>query len=93
MFIISKRVLPPHVNFHPSWLNTVCVRSIAEAIGIHEILEVTPEVAQMIMAHKSALEIQEQGEKEGMVLMWEDGFIKALKGITTIDEVVRVSKE
>jgi type IV pilus assembly protein PilB len=62
-------------------------------LGIHEILEVTPEIAQMIMAHKSALEIQEQAEKEGMVLMWIDGFIKALKGITTIEEVVRVSKE
>ena len=62
-------------------------------LGIHEILEVTPGVAQMIMEHKSAQEIQDQAEKDGMVLMWEDGFIKALKGITTIDEIVRVSKE
>lgn len=62
-------------------------------LGIHEILEVTPEVAQMIMAHKSAQEIQDEGETQGMILMWEDGFIKALKGITTIDEIVRVSKE
>ncbi len=62
-------------------------------LGIHEILEVTPTVAEMIMAHKSANEIQDQGEKEGMVLMWQDGFLKALKGITTIDEIVRVSKE
>jgi type IV pilus assembly protein PilB len=62
-------------------------------LGIHEILEVTPAIAEMIMQHKSAQEIQEQGEKEGMVLMWEDGFIKAAKGITTIDEIVRVSKE
>lgn len=62
-------------------------------LGIHEILEVSPAVADMIMAHKSAQDIQEQGEKEGMVLMWEDGFIKAAKGITTIDEIVRVSKE
>jgi type IV pilus assembly protein PilB len=62
-------------------------------LGIHEILEVTPAVAEMIMAHKSSQEIQEQGEKEGMTLMWEDGFIKAAKGITTIDELVRVSKE
>jgi len=62
-------------------------------IGIHEILEVTPTIAQLIMEHKSASEIQDQAEKEGMVLMWEDGFIKALKGITTIDEIVRVSKE
>ena len=62
-------------------------------LGIHEILEVTPEVAQLIMEHKSAQEIQDEGEKQGMVLMWEDGFIKALKGITTIEEIVRVSKE
>jgi type IV pilus assembly protein PilB len=62
-------------------------------MGIHEILEVTPTVSTMIMEHKSAQEIQDQGEMEGMTLLWEDGFIKAIKGITTIDEIVRVSKE
>lgn len=62
-------------------------------LGIHEILQVSNPVAQMIMEHKSSQEIQDEGEKEGMVLMWQDGFIKALKGITTIDEIVRVSKE
>jgi type IV pilus assembly protein PilB len=61
--------------------------------GIHEVLEVTPEVAEMIMQHKSSQDIQDVAEKDGMVLMWEDGFIKALKGITTIDEILRVSKE
>lgn len=62
-------------------------------MGIHEILEVTPTVGDMIMEHKSAQEIQEQAEKEGMVLLWEDGFIKAVKGITTVEEILRVSKE
>ncbi|MDE2311864.1 MAG: type II/IV secretion system protein [Patescibacteria group bacterium] len=62
-------------------------------VGIHEILEVSAVVADMIMEHKSSQEIQEQAEKEGMLLMWEDGFIKAAKGITTIDEIIRVSKE
>lgn len=62
-------------------------------VGLHEVLEVTPTVADMIMSHKSSQEIQDQAEKEGMVLLWEDGFIKAAKGITTIDEIVRVSKE
>ena len=62
-------------------------------IGIHEILEVTPVVADMIMQHKSAGEIQEQAENDHMILLWEDGFIKALQGITTIDEILRVSKE
>ncbi len=62
-------------------------------IGIHEILEVTPQIAQMIMEHKTDQEIQDQGEKDGMVLMWEDGFVKAARGITAIDEILRVSKE
>ncbi len=62
-------------------------------VGIHEILEVTPNVAEMIMQRKSSQEIQEMGEQEGMVLLWEDGFVKAAQGITTIDEILRVSKE
>src|SRR6185369_5377655 len=43
-------------------------------VGIHEILEVTPTVAEMIMAHKSSNDIQDQAEKENMILMWQDGF-------------------
>jgi type IV pilus assembly protein PilB len=62
-------------------------------VGLHEVLEVSQPIAEMIMAHKSAPEIQDQAEKEGMILMWEDGFLKAAKGITTIEEIVRVSKE
>jgi type IV pilus assembly protein PilB len=62
-------------------------------LGIHEILEMTPKIGDMIMAHKSSGEIQDEAEKNGMTLMWEDGFIKAVKGITTVDEILRVSKE
>ncbi len=62
-------------------------------VGIHEVLEVTPAVEQMIMEHKSSQEIQDQAEKEGMILIWEDGFIKAIRGITTVEEILRVSKE
>jgi type IV pilus assembly protein PilB len=62
-------------------------------VGIHEILELTPEIAEMIMQHKNTQDIQDTAEKNGMVLMWEDGFIKASQGITTVDEIIRVSKE
>ncbi|MBI3231833.1 MAG: type II/IV secretion system protein [Candidatus Doudnabacteria bacterium] len=62
-------------------------------LGIHEILELTPAVSEMIMQHKSSQDIQDEAEKNNMVLIWEDGFIKAMQGITTIDEIVRVSKE
>lgn len=62
-------------------------------IGIHELMEVTEEIANGIIQKQSAQEIQETAQKAGMILMWQDGFIKALQGTTTIDEVLRVSKE
>jgi type II secretory ATPase GspE/PulE/Tfp pilus assembly ATPase PilB-like protein len=62
-------------------------------LGIHEILELSPKVGEMIMKHAATGEIQEQAVAEGMVLMWQDGFIKAVQGITTIEEILRVSKE
>ena len=62
-------------------------------IGIHEILENTPEVQELIVKRATTLEIQEQAEQQGMILMWQDGFIKAIRGVTTIDEILRVTKE
>jgi type IV pilus assembly protein PilB len=62
-------------------------------LGAHEILEVTPEIQDLIVKHATAQDIQAKGEEQGMILMWEDGFIKAVQGITTIDEILRVTKE
>lgn len=62
-------------------------------IGIHEILENTPEIQELIVKRATSLEIQELAEKQGMILMWEDGFLKAAQGVTTIEEILRVTKE
>ena len=62
-------------------------------LGVHEILEVTPEIGEMIIKRASSQEIQDKAEEAGMILMWQDGFIKAVQGVTTIDEILRVSKE
>ncbi len=62
-------------------------------IGIHEILEMTPEVQDLVVKRATSLEIQDQAEKQGMILMWQDGFIKAALGTTTIEEILRVTKE
>jgi type II secretory ATPase GspE/PulE/Tfp pilus assembly ATPase PilB-like protein len=62
-------------------------------IGIHELLEVTAEISEQIVQKRTAQDIQATAEKNGMILMWQDGFIKSLTGQTTLDEVLRVSKE
>ncbi len=64
-----------------------------ERIGIHEVLPVTPAVRELIVKNAMADAIQETAVKEGMVTMFEDGFIKAAQGLTSIEEVLRVISE
>ena len=64
-----------------------------ERIGIHEVLPVTPAVRELIVKNATADAIQEAAVKEGMVTMFEDGFVKAAQGFTSIEEVLRVISE
>lgn len=62
-------------------------------IGIYEVLSNTPLVQKLITVNATSEQIQEQAIAEGMITMQIDGFIKALRGETTIEEVLRVTKE
>lgn len=62
-------------------------------IGIHEVLENTNAIQEAITARLPAAEIKKIAIKEGMTTMLQDGFQKALEGITTLDELLRVMHE
>ena len=62
-------------------------------IGIHEILKVTDTIRELIIGGGTSEKIEEQAKKEGMLTMIEDGIFKAVSGITTIEEVLRVVSE
>ena len=62
-------------------------------MGIYEVLPVTETIKNLIIQRSSSDAIQEQAQKEGMVTMVEDGFVKAVQGITSIEEVLRVITE
>lgn len=62
-------------------------------IGIYEVLKVTEKMGQMIMQHRTANEIESEAKQNGMLTMLQDGYLKALDGITTIEEVLRVAKD
>jgi type IV pilus assembly protein PilB len=59
-------------------------------IGIYEIFKVTETIKSLIQKNATSDEIQNQAQKEGMLLMIEDGFIKAVQGLTSVEEVLRV---
>ena len=62
-------------------------------IGIHEVLSVSPAVREHILHDATTDAIESQGKKEGMLTMFEDGLYKAARGITSIEEVLRVISE
>jgi type IV pilus assembly protein PilB len=62
-------------------------------IGIYEVLAMSPGIQKLIMINATSDQIQAQATSEGMTTMQTDGLIKALRGETTIEEVLRVSKE
>ncbi|HMS92891.1 MAG TPA: GspE/PulE family protein [Candidatus Saccharibacteria bacterium] len=62
-------------------------------VGIYEVLGNTLAIQKLIMAGATANEIQDQAIEDGMMTMQLDGVIKALRGETTIEEVLRVTRE
>lgn len=62
-------------------------------VGIYEVLENTVPLQQLIISNGTSNQIQETAIIEGMITMQTDGLVKALRGNTTIEEVLRVTKE
>jgi len=69
------------------------VNSFRGRMGIYEVLTISPDIQKLIITTGTSETIQEQAIKEGMVTMQRDGFIKALRGLTTLEEVMRVTSE
>ena len=61
-------------------------------IAIFEVLNITPAINTMILRHATSREIEEQAIKEGLITINQDGYLKVLDGITTIEEILRVSE-
>lgn len=62
-------------------------------LGIFEVLEVTDDIEKRITHDATTEELERAARGNGMVTMVEDGFCKVLQGITSVEEVMRVTKE
>ena len=58
-------------------------------VGLYEVLEMSETLKDMILTGASAIEIREQGQKEGMITLRRSGCRKVLDGVTTIEEIIR----
>jgi general secretion pathway protein E len=62
-------------------------------VSILEMLPMTDSLRSMVMKHATATDLRAEAVREGMLTMYEDGLRKALAGVTTFEEVLRVTRE
>jgi general secretion pathway protein E len=62
-------------------------------VGIFELMELNDEIRKMIMANKDSVEITTVARRNGMRNLREDGWMKVASGLTTAEEVMRVTQE
>lgn len=62
-------------------------------IGIFEVMNISEKISQLIVSHPDSASIQKEAVSEGMITMMQDGILKVIAGITTIEEVLRVARE
>jgi type IV pilus assembly protein PilB len=61
--------------------------------GIYEVMDVNSDIQKMIVNHSTSSEIQRLAVSQGMITMRQDGYLKALTGLTTLEEVNRVTSD
>lgn len=62
-------------------------------IGAYEVMLISHEIARLILERSDAGTIEQESVKEGMITIKQDGYLKALEGGTTIEEVLRVAQD
>ncbi|RJP46330.1 MAG: type II/IV secretion system protein [Armatimonadetes bacterium] len=62
-------------------------------IGIYEVLVVSPKIMKLILERGTASQIEEVAVTEGMITLKQDGYLKAVEGITSLEEVLRVAED
>jgi len=61
-------------------------------VGIYEVLVVSEKISKLILERSDSNTLEKQAVEEGMITMKQDGYLKVLEGVSTIDEILRVAQ-
>lgn len=70
-----------------------CKDGYSGRVGIFEVFEMNPAIEKLLLNRATSTDIQDQAVKDGMLTMQQDGYLKALTGLTTVEEVARVATD
>lgn len=83
----------PKVLYRGKGCNVCGLSGFSGQIGIYELLRVNEGIRELILKSADASEIRRRAIADGMQTMFEDGLAKVERGVTTIEEILRVVKE
>ncbi|WP_027706413.1 type IV-A pilus assembly ATPase PilB [Zooshikella ganghwensis] len=70
-----------------------CNKGYKGRVGIYEVVKITPALSRIIMEEGNSIQIAEVADKEGFSNLRKSGLLKALQGVTSLEEVNRVTKD
>lgn len=70
-----------------------CSKGYKGRMGIYEVFGMTPAMEKLLPQRATTTQVQEQAIKDGMITMKQDGYLKVLGGLTTLEEVARVAAD
>ncbi|KPJ73635.1 hypothetical protein AMJ48_00145 [Parcubacteria bacterium DG_74_1] len=87
------KIKRPLTVFEPGGCNKCNKAGFSGRLAVFEVFEMTNQLSEIILKAPTVENLQQEAKRQGMVTMFQDGIIKALQGITTIEEVLRVAEE
>lgn len=97
---IIKKKLPYKINsiqdiyiFEPKGCKRCNNKGYSGRMGVFEVLSMTKKLSEIVLKEPDETKIFEEAKNQGMTTMMQDGIIKALGGLTSMEEVLRVAKE
>ena len=88
----SDAELASHTIYEPVGCDQ-CMNGYKGRVGVYEVVSVTPELSEIIMREGNALELAKQCEVEGFDNLRKSGLKKVLEGVTSLQEINRVTKD
>jgi len=82
----------PYALFEPK-VSKECPKGTKGRLGVFEILEMTPQLENIILKEPSEAAIREEAKRQGMTTMLQDGIVKALRGLVGLEEVKKELEE
>ncbi len=90
---IRDKYPEPYKIYHARGCAKCKGKGIMGRISLHEVFEMTPEVENIIVGGPTSQKLLTEAKRQGMITLRQDGILKALDGIVSIEEVVRETQE